>query len=115
MIKIINNEINELIALLNEKYQEEPDVFLHIIEDCDSIEIENEMCFGAYDTNKRQIYVAGDLPDPEDVLQTITHEFAHHLQNISGSGYDEEYAEQFTFEIMEELRVRKKEKKNSGN
>lgn len=108
MIKIINKEIDALIALLNEKHPEGPDVFLHIIEDCDTIDNGQGVGFGVYNTETMEIYVAGDLPEPEAVLHTIAHEFAHHLQNKSGEGYDEEYADEFAAAILEELEERTK-------
>ena len=104
MIKIINKNIDALIALLNEKHPEGPDVFLHIIEDCDTIDTGQGVGFGVYNTETMEIYVAGDLPEPEAVLHTIAHEFAHHLQNQSGEGYDEEYADEFAAAILEELK-----------
>lgn len=109
MIKIINKEIDALIAILNEKHPEGPDVFLHIIEDCDTIDTGSGVGFGVYDTEKMEIYVAGDLPEQEAVLHTIAHEFAHHLQSQSGEGYDEEYADEYAAEILEELTERTKE------
>lgn len=108
MLRIINKQIDALIALLNEKHPEGPDVYLHVIEDCDTIDTGSGVGFGVYDTGKMEIYVAGDLPEPEAVLHTIAHEFAHHLQNISGEGYDEEYADEYASAILEELAGREK-------
>lgn len=103
MLRIINKQIDALIALLNEKHPEGPDVYLHVAEDSDTIYTGEEMAFGVYDTDKKEIYVAGDL-EPEEVLYTIAHEFAHHLQNTSGEGYDEEYADEYAAAILEELK-----------
>lgn len=110
MIKVINKNIDALIALLNKKHPEGPDVFLHIIEDCDAIDTGKGVGFGVYNTETMEIYVAGDLPEPEAVLHTIAHEFAHHLQQISGEGYDEEYADKYADAILEELEETTKEK-----
>lgn len=103
MVRIINKKIDALIELLNKKHPEGPDVYLHIIEDCDTIDTGEGVGFGVYKTDTMEIYVAGDLPEIEAVLHTIAHEFAHHLQQISGEGYDEEYADEYADAILEEL------------
>lgn len=102
MIKIINPEVDRLIQILNKRHPEQPDVYLHIIEDCDTIQTDQGAGFGVYNTETKEIYVAGAIEDKEEMLFTIAHEFAHHLQSVEGTGYDEEYADQYAAEIMEE-------------
>lgn len=106
MIRIINDKIDALIRFINEKYPDGPDVYLHIIEDCDTIDAGSGVGFGVYDVERKEIYVAGDLPKTEWVMETIAHEFAHHLQNVRGDVIDEPYAEDFGIGILKELAER---------
>ncbi len=57
------------------------------------------VCFGCYDTDKKEIYVAGDIP-VEALFHTIAHEYKHFLQDVNGEEYDEKQADEFADAII---------------
>lgn len=65
--------------------------------DADHIEAQDgRKGFAAFDTENDKIYIAADIPEPEETLiETTAHEFMHYIQKIKGKPYSEEEAEQF--------------------
>lgn len=65
--------------------------------DADHIEApDGQKGFGVFDTDTGRIYLAADIPEPEETLiETTAHEFMHYIQKIKGKPYSEEEAEQF--------------------
>lgn len=66
--------------------------------DADHIEApDGQKGFGAFDADTDRIYLAADIPEPEETLiETTVHEFMHYIQKIKGLPYSEEEAERFT-------------------
>lgn len=66
--------------------------------DADHIEApDGQKGFGAFDADADRIYLAADIPEPEETLiETTAHEFMHYIQKIKGLPYSEEEAERFT-------------------
>ena len=107
MIRLSNKIISNTIAYLNDMHPTEQDVFIHICEGYDCVEVNNQVGFGVShipdcDNENYEIWVAGDLPD-EYLITTIAHEFAHFLQYCHGEPFNEEEAEEFANKILEEL------------
>ena len=52
--------------------------------DADHIEApDGQKGFGAFDTDTDRIYIAADIPEPEETLiETTAHEFMHYIQKI---------------------------------
>lgn len=65
--------------------------------DADHIEApDGQKGFGAFDADTDRIYLAADIPEPEETLiETTAHEFMHYIQKIKGLPYSEEEAERF--------------------
>lgn len=96
MIKIISDEINNFIELLQTEYSNEAPFYLHICEDCDSVQdpYTEKLAFGMFNRKTNHCYVAGDLEE-EQVLKTIAHEYKHYIQKCSSVEFDEDDAENF--------------------
>ena len=85
MIKIINNIINDFIVFLNQNYGIEQTVYVHIAENCESIQTpDGGIGFGVFDNTTDKIYVACDYEfmDNRSILTTIAHEYKHFYRNI---------------------------------
>lgn len=65
--------------------------------DADHIEApDGQKGFGVFDADTDRIYLAADIPEPEETLiETTAHEFMHYIQKIKGLPYLEEEAERF--------------------
>lgn len=65
--------------------------------DADHIEApDGQKGFGVFDTDTDCIYIAADIPEPEETLiETTAHEFMHYIQKIKGKPYSEEEEERF--------------------
>lgn len=76
--------------------------------DADHIEApDGQKGFGAFDTDTDRIYIATDIPEPEDTLiETTAHEFMHYIQKIKGRPYSEEEAEQFADSVRYQVKRR---------
>lgn len=100
MIKLISDEIDEFLQLLDMEYYTDESFYLHIAEDCDSIEdpTNNELAFGMFGNHNNHCYIAGNL-ELEQVLKSIAHEYMHFIQKDKGLEYNEEDAENFA-ELM---------------
>lgn len=74
-----------------------------ILEGYDTMEDENgNKGFGVYIPSKKQIYVAGDVPQ-EIMLKALFHELTHWVQDISGRHFDEDEANLFAERVYEAL------------
>ena len=105
---IYNNErVHRTIQHLNNNYNREQTVCIHIHEDSTCVESpDGEMGFAVFDTEKQSIHVAADIPDAEiNVPAMIAHEYMHFLQWCDGREYDEEEADRFAEQVMEELGI----------
>ena len=103
MIKIISKNIDALLQHLNQNYDTGQNVTIHILEESDSVQAPNgEIGFGVYIPENAEIYVAAELPE-EITLSTIAHEYKHFIQFSEGKDFDEDEAEKFAEEIMEEI------------
>lgn len=96
MIKIISDEINDFIELLQTEYSNDAPFYLHICEGCDSVQdpYTEKLAFGMFNRETNHCYVAGDLEE-EQVLKTIAHEYKHYTQKCSSVEFDEDDAENF--------------------
>lgn len=76
--------------------------------DADHIETEDgQKGFGVFDTNTDRIYIATDIPEPEETLiETTAHEFMHYIQKIKGKPYSEEEAEHFAETVRYQVKRR---------
>ena len=104
MIKIINDDINDFINFLDEKYSINQNVYIHICEGFDTIqepETEN-VAFGMFGNSNDHIYVAGNIP-VEQILKTIAHEYKHFTQKYLSEQYDENDAEDFAEKVYKEF------------
>ena len=111
MIKLVNDVVNETIEFLNNRYPSDKDVYISIVRGCSMI-MDNtikagETGFGTYVKDTKTIYIAGNMPDQSEemIIRTIGHEYGHFLQDIDDTGFDEEQAEQFGFEVYESMRI----------
>lgn len=76
--------------------------------DADHIETpDGQKGFGVFDTDTDSIYIAADIPEPEETLiETTAHEFMHYIQKIKGKPYSEEEAEHFTETVRYQVKRR---------
>lgn len=76
--------------------------------DADHIETEDgQKGFGVFDTDTDRIYIAADIPEPEETLiETTAHEFMHYIQKIKGKPYSEEEAEHFAESVRYQVKRR---------
>lgn len=60
--------------------------------------------FGVFVPPEEKIYIADDLPGGEEsMIETVAHEWKHWLQYCNDEAYDEEEAEDFARQIVEEF------------
>ena len=102
MIIFINPVINETIKCLNEHFAQKKEVFIHIAEGYDTIETPTGIGFGVFVPETQEIFVAGDMPEPQCLITTIAHEYKHFIQYCENRPYSEEEAEEFaeTVKVM---------------
>lgn len=76
--------------------------------DADHIEApDGQKGFGVFDTDTDRIYIAADIPEPEETLiETTGHEFMHYIQKIKGKPYSEEEAEHFAETVRYQVKRR---------
>ena len=76
--------------------------------DADHIETpDGQKGFGVFDTDTDRIYIAADIPEPEETLiETTAHEFMHYIQKIKGKPYSEEEAEHFAETVRYQVKRR---------
>ncbi len=96
MIKIISEEIDDFICLLEMEYVTDESFYLHICEGHDTIEDPEtgKVAFGMFGIHNNHCYVAGDLP-LEQLLKTIAHEYMHFIQKWEEKDINEDEAEDF--------------------
>lgn len=105
MIKFVNDTIDKTIKYLQEQFPRDEEVYIHIAENYDCVMApDGTKGFGVYVPETRMIFIAGDVPEPETTLiETISHEYKHFLQHCDGEPFDEEAAEKFALQAVEEL------------
>lgn len=93
-----------MVEFLNKNYPQNEDVRLYVLDGYDCIEgPDGEVGFGVYVSNKKEIYIAADVPEPEITMQeTIAHEYRHFMQECMGVSFDEEDAEKFAKQVLNE-------------
>ena len=104
MIKVINDDIDDFLKFLDEKYPVTQKVYIHICEGFDTIQepdTEN-VAFGMFGNESDHIYVAGDI-QIEQILKTVAHEYKHFLQKYSSESYSENEAENFADKVYKEF------------
>lgn len=111
MIHIHSKTTSNVIAYLNDIYPIDKEVYIHICEGYDTIEVNGQVGFGVSripeNANENfEIWVAGDM-DSEMLITTIAHEFKHFLQYCNGQEFNEDDAENFANKISQELSIRK--------
>lgn len=81
------------------------EVEVEFLEGYDSIEgPDGSMGFGVFVPTEEKIYIADDLPGGEEsMIETVAHEWKHWLQYCNDEAYDEEEAEDFARQIVEEF------------
>lgn len=81
------------------------EVEVEFLEGYDSIEgPDGSMGFGVFVPTEEKIYIADDLPGGEEsMIETVAHEWKHWLQYCNDEAYDEEEAEDFAGQIVEEF------------
>lgn len=109
MIRLSNKAISNTIAYLNDMYPTEQDVFIHICEGYDCVDVNGQVGFGVSHVPENEnedfeIWIAGDMPD-DLLITTIAHEYKHFLQYCKHEQFIEEEAENFANQILEELSV----------
>ena len=86
--------------------------------DNDTVKGETGIGFAAYVPCSLLIYVAGDLSGLEDltpeeqfeaVLQSIAHEYIHHIQNIECRDFDEDEAHARAEELVREYYAKERD------
>lgn len=107
MIRIHSETASNTISYLNDMYPTEKDLYIHILDGYDAVDVNNQIGFGVSripdDENEHfEIWVGGDLPD-DYLITTIAHEYAHFLQYCRGEEFDEDKAEEFANKVLEEL------------
>ena len=92
----LQNDFPKIIENLEEP-EDRYGVDVIIAFDADHIEApDGQKGFGVFDTNTDRIYIAADIPEPEETLiETTAHEFMHYVQKIKRKPYSEEEAERF--------------------
>ena len=111
MIKILNDSVQDVIDYLNTNYQQDKEVYLHIVEGYDTIEgPDGTMGFGVFVVPQcaddlPMIYIPGEAPmgDWDIVVENIAHEYKHFMQYCNGQPFDEEEAEVFAWKVAKEL------------
>ena len=59
---------------------------------------------GVFVPTEEKIYIADELPGGEEsMIETVAHEWKHWLQYCNDEAYDEEEAEDFARQIVEEF------------
>ena len=111
MILLSNKTITNVIEYLNDQYPTDREVYMHICEGYDCIDVDNQVGFGVSKVptsaeENFEIWIAGDLSD-ECLITTIAHEFAHFIQYIHGEPFDEDEAEEFANKVLEDLQCKK--------
>lgn len=81
------------------------EVEVEFLEGYDSIEgPDGSMGFGVFVPTEEKIYIADDLPGGEEsMIETVAHEWKHWLQYCNDESHDEEEAEDFARQIVEEF------------
>lgn len=110
MIKIVNDTIDKTIKYLQENYPRDEAVYIHIAEGFECVEDrDGNKGFGVYVPEIQSIYVAWDVPDKETTLiESIAHEYKHFMQQCDGEPYNEEAAEEFATQVVQELQSMEK-------
>lgn len=76
---------------------------IHIIEDYDCFESpDGTQSFGVYDTNNKEIWVAGDI-NRINVVEILLHELAHYYQDIDNVRFNEKDADNIVKDWLEDL------------
>lgn len=113
MIQLHSKTASNTIAYLNDMHPTERDLYIHILDGYDTVEVNNKIGFGVShvpdnENENYEIWVAGDLPD-DYLITTIVHEFAHFLQYCNREPFNEDDAEKFANKILEELQCKQAE------
>lgn len=89
------------MEFLQRKYPQDKHVDVIICEGYDCVEgPDGGVGFGVFDTEAMKIYIATDVPFPEETLiETTAHEYRHFMQLCEGQPFDEEEAEAFALYI----------------
>lgn len=114
MIKIVNEEIDSMIAYLNREYPTKKDCFIHICEGYDVIQTPDGKGFGVFEVPKTEddvpcVYIAGDMPNDDfQIVETLAHEYKHFMQWCNKEEFSEKEAEEFAKEIKEKWKKMQK-------
>lgn len=119
MIKTSNKIVDKTIQYLNTNYSVADTVYIKILEDYDSIEVEEngKRVFGLFDTDTKTIYIPILISEKiikefginreEEIIRRIAHEYRHFMQMCNGAksvdDFDEKDAEEFGKKIVKEI------------
>lgn len=106
-LSYLQNAFPKIIEDIKEP-EDRYEVEVTIAFDADHIEApDGQKGFGAFDTDTDRIYIAADIPEPEETLiETTAHEFMHYIQKIKGRPYSEEEAEHFAESVRYQVKRR---------
>lgn len=73
---------------------------IQVLDGYDSFQVapEEPVVLGAYNTDEKKIYVAGELPQ-EVFVKILMHELFHWIQDVAGTEFDEDDAHKFAENI----------------
>lgn len=96
------NIINKTLEYLEKKYPQDKKITVNICEGYDCIEApDGTKGFGVFVPDTLEIYIATDVPEPEETLvETMAHEYKHFMQYCEEQPFDEEEAETFALYIL---------------
>ena len=103
------NIINKTLEYLEKNYPQNQNVNVNICEGYDCIESPTgEKGFGVFVPDTLDIYIATDVPEPQDTLvETMAHEYKHFMQYCEEQPFDEEEAESFALYILHKMKMEK--------
>ncbi|MGE4358034.1 MAG: hypothetical protein AB7E08_05755 [Candidatus Omnitrophota bacterium] len=111
MLVDASRPIKDFMDFLNEKKLCIVPCKVVFLPDNDTVKGETGMGFAAYIPSSELMYVAGDLSGlegltPEEqfeaILQSVAHEYIHHVQNIESRKFDEDEAHNRAEELVKE-------------
>ena len=110
MIYFASERIRAFIRFISR--EDIPPVDLFVVPGYDALEINDAIhdktyAFGAYDPDNARIIVPEGITekDKELVLSTIAHEYFHHIEKATGAEHNEENAEKYAAEKIEQWKI----------
>jgi hypothetical protein len=113
MIKILNKFELDFIEFLNDKHFTDQEVKLSILHNYDCVGGKDDTGFAVYIPHFKTIMLPTEVPaeigecaNMEDIkvfiISNLAHEYKHFLQDVNGEEFDEDEANKFADEVVEE-------------